>query len=36
MMVEYAVLAHLRGFIGWEDCDVIFEPGRVLLKCVVN
>lgn len=27
MMVEYAVLAHLRGFLGWLDGDGIFAPG---------
>ncbi|XP_046645873.1 cysteine sulfinic acid decarboxylase-like [Daphnia pulicaria] len=27
LMVECAVLAHLRGFIGWEDGDGIFAPG---------
>jgi len=36
MMVEYAVLAHLRGFIGWEDGDGIFAPGKINLKCTVK
>ena len=30
MMVEYAVLAHLRSFFGWEDGDGIFAPGMIL------
>ena len=27
MMVEYTILAHLRGFRDWEDGDGIFAPG---------
>jgi hypothetical protein len=35
-MVECAVLAHLRGFVGWEDGDGIFAPGIIKLnKCIV-
>jgi hypothetical protein len=35
MMIEYAILAHLRSFIGWEDGDGIFAPGIIIEKCAV-
>ncbi len=36
MMVEYAVLAHLRGFLGWLDGDGIFAPGISSISHMYN
>ena len=32
ILVEHAVLAHMRSFIGWKEGDGIFSPGGSILK----